>query len=176
MKTESKHKQRRQRGFTLIELIIVMTVIAVMSGAIGVSVNQANEDIRLSNALLQAQADMRYALETAMSQNRDVYVTVSTGSDSYRAQFLDDNSYLKSPVTGEDLYVTLPDGIDITSTGLSGGVVRFSPSGLPTNNGSIFSGSISIMKVNNIKYLSVYSSGYICLEDAVGSRPGCGGC
>ena len=166
---------KNQFGFTLVEFVVVVTVIAIMTGAVGLSVKEANEDIRLSNALLQAQADMRYALETAMSQNRTVFITISVGGNNYKAQFSDDNSYLQSPVTGGNLDVDLPDGVSITSTGLSG-TLTFDTDGLPRISGSTFSGSVSIMKLNNVKFLSVYSSGYICLEDAVGSRPGCGGC
>ena len=65
---------RQREGFTIVELVVVIMVISVFAGVVGVSVNQANENTRLSNAATRALADVRYAQELALANRRETDV------------------------------------------------------------------------------------------------------
>ncbi len=164
----------KMEGFTLVELIITLTIIIIMAGVVGVSFNDLNDNVRLSTAANRALADVRYAQELAMSHRRAVDVIVNTGADSYEFKWNDTGDYIASPYDAEDFIVTFNQGdyagVDIISTGIGSGFT-FSATGLP----SIPSGPRSVMLLNGDVYVSVYESGMTKLEENIGSGGGCGG-
>lgn len=165
-----------RRGFTLIELIVVIVIMAILTGAISITVSDINENTRLSNAATRALADVRYACELAMNNRREVNVLVNVGSDKYEVKWHDDGSYVPSGVDGEDLIVQFGGGeyldIEITSSGL-GGRLSFTDTGEPLINGSRFSDEKSVLCLNDKVHVVVYPSGYIKLVKDVGGG-GCG--
>ena len=164
---------KKQHGFTLIEFIIVMSIVVLLTGGIGISLNQANEDVIQMNTALQALADLRFAQETAMSTNRTVRFIVQPGYNRYYAQFLD-GSYLQSPITGDNLDVTFPEGVEITSSNVNANLT-FEPTGVPMINNDTFGGSVSVMLIDSWKYVVIFSSGYSALDDEETPSSGCGG-
>lgn len=165
---------RNMAGFTLVEMIVTITVVVIMTGVIGVTFTDLNDNVRLSTAANRALSDVRYAQELAISHRRAVDVNISTGNDTYSFRWNDTGTYLPSPYDGEDFIVEFNqgdyDGVDIVSTGIGSGFT-FSATGLP----SISSGPRSIMLLNGQVYVSLYQSGMTKLEENVGSGGGCGG-
>jgi len=165
-----------RRGFTLIELIVVIVIMAILTGAVSVTISDINENTRLSNAATRALADVRYACELAMNNRREVNVLVNVGSDTYEVRWHDDGSYVPSGVDGEDLAVTFGSGdyldVEITSSGL-GGRLSFNEIGEPLINGSPFSNETSVLCLNGKVHVMVYPSGYVKLMKTVGGG-GCG--
>ena len=165
-----------RRGFTLIELIVVIVIMAILTGAVSVTISDINENTRLSNAATRALADIRYACELAMNNRREVDVLVDVGSDAYEVKWHDDGSYVPSGVDGEDLIVTFGSGeyldVEITSSGL-GGRLSFNEIGEPLINGSPFSNDTSVLCLNSKVHVMVYPSGYVRLINTVGGG-GCG--
>ena len=168
----------RKQGFTIIEVIVVLVIVVLLTGVVGVSVNTLNEDTRLSNASTRALAEVRYAQEMAMTHGREVDFVVTPGSDRYEVQWHDNGSYVPSAIDGSDLIVTFNQGeyqgVVMTSSGL-GGLLSFTPLGEPLINGSSFSSVKSIMFLNSKIHVTIYPSGYSCLEEVVGGGAGCGG-
>lgn len=164
-----------RRGFTLVELIIVITAVAVLTGIIGVSVDEVIRDTRLSNAATRALADVRYAQELAMAHRREVDVYVNTGADLYELKWHDTGTYVSSPIDDEDMIVRFNQGeyvdVGIALSGL-GGRLSFTSDGEPLINGSPFENEVSVMFLNSEVHVVIYPSGYSCLEEAVGG----GGC
>ena len=163
------------RGFTLVELIIVITAVAVLTGIRGVSVDEVIRDTRLSNAATRALADVRYAQELAMAHRREVDVYVNTGADLYELKWHDTGTYVSSPIDDEDMIVRFNQGeyvdVGIVLSGL-GGRLSFTSDGEPLINGSPFENEVSVMFLNSEVHVVIYPSGYSCLEEAVGG----GGC
>jgi len=174
-----KHVRRgflcSKKGFTLVELIVVMVIVAAFTGAIGISVDSVNRNTRLSNAATRALADVRYAQEMAMTYGREVDVFVTVGSNKYEVKWHDTGAYVPSSLDGSDLIVTFNQGdysgVTITSSGFAGRL-SFTSKGEPWINGSSFGLEKSVMFLNSEIHLVIYPSGYSVLEKTVGG----GGC
>lgn len=165
-------------GFTIVELVVVMVIISVFAGVVGVSVDEVNQDTRLSNAATRALADVRYAHELAMAHRREVDVYVTPASDKYEVKWHDTGAYVTSGVTSDNLIVQFSQGdyhdVSISSSGL-GGRLSFSATGEPLINGSSFYSEKSVMFLNSRIHIVIYPSGYAVIEQTVGGGGACGG-
>ena len=159
-----------------IELIVTLSVMAIFTGAITVSVGDINSSTRLSNAASQALADVRYGQELAMAHRREVDVIINVGGDYYEIRWHDDGTYVPSPYGSGDAKVQFGTGdfsdVSIISTQFSTRL-SFTSTGQPLQNGGSFSNPLSIMLLNSKIHVVVYSSGYSALEEIVGTG-GCG--
>ncbi len=167
---------RRNSGFTLVELIVVICVLAILTGAVTIGIGNINGDTRLSNAASRALSDVRYAQEMAMAHRRETDVLVYPNSEKYELKWHDDGSYLTSPYNGGNAVTQFAQGdfsdVAITSSQISGRL-SFTASGEPLINGASFSSEKSVMFLNSRIHVVIYSSGYSCLEETVGGG-GCG--
>ncbi|MBN1894341.1 prepilin-type N-terminal cleavage/methylation domain-containing protein, partial [bacterium] len=53
------HK-RHSAGFTLLELVIVISLVTIMAGAVSIGIASVDRDSKLGNAANRALADLRY--------------------------------------------------------------------------------------------------------------------
>lgn len=65
---------RQQAGFTFIEMIIVLAIIAIMAGFAVFGINEVREGMRANQAMYQVVESLRNARMMAMSQKRMVLV------------------------------------------------------------------------------------------------------
>jgi len=167
---------RRNGGFTLVELIVAICVLAILTGAVTVGVGNINGDTRLSNAAARALADVRYAQEIAMANRREVDVYIFPNTEKYELKWHDSGAYLVSPYSGGNAVTQFAQGdfsdVVITSSQISGRL-SFSATGQPLINGASFGSERSVMYLNSRIHIVIYSSGYSCLEEVVGGG-GCG--
>jgi type II secretory pathway pseudopilin PulG len=70
-------------GFTLLEMVIVITVIFVLAAAIGWKSSATLSGERLSSATEQVKSDIRYVQALAMAQKAAMSVTWVSGSSTY---------------------------------------------------------------------------------------------
>ena len=84
-KTLTKKSRRWQKGLTLIELVIALSIIAILSGA-AIGTVRGLQRRSLQNASMAFQADMRHAQRMALTEGRrwritfdDVYNRYSVG-------------------------------------------------------------------------------------------------
>ena len=169
----------QKKGFTLAELVVAITVMGIFTGAITVSVDQANRNTRLSNAATRGLADLRFSQEMAMTHRREVNFTVNIGDESFHAKYNDTGSYLPSSLDGQDLIVQFDDGqytdVEITSSEVTGNRLSFNTMGKPLLNGAdLPADEMSVMFLNNKIHVIIVSSGYAYLAETVGGG-GCGG-
>jgi prepilin-type N-terminal cleavage/methylation domain-containing protein len=166
--------QGDSRGFTLVELVIAVTVVAVLTVTVVVGVSDINRNTQLSNAAARALADVRYAHELAMANRREVDIIVNVASNRYEIRWHDDGSYVPSPYGSGDAVTYFGTGqfsdITITSSQLSSRL-SFNSYGTPLNGGSTFTEKLSIMLINSKVHVGILSSGYTGLEEV--STGGC---
>lgn len=171
-------KKNRQKGYTLVELIVVITVVSILAGAVSVSMNDMNETARISNAAMKVLADVRYAQELAMSTSREVNVIVNSASETYDVQWQDTGANVPDPLNNSGtLSVEFGSGdysqIDIVSSNI-GSRLSFDSFGEPRIDGSRFNSVRSIVLLNSEVHVVVYPSGYTCIEQVIGG--GCSVC
>jgi len=166
------------RGFTLVEMVVVLGILALVTGAVTVSVSNVNSNTRLSNAAYRSLSDLRYAQEMAILNRREVEFIVNVAGNWYKAQYKG-GSVLPSPLDpSENLYVVFNQGeykgVTFTSSGLGGSTLSFDQTGRPLLGGSSLpSDEISVIYFNSKVHLIIVSSGYSYLSETVGGG-GCG--
>lgn len=158
------------RGYTIAELVVVIVIIGIFSGAVTISVGDINSKVRLSNAATRALADIQRLQEIAMTEHRNVSLTINSGSNSYTIT-VDGVTEVVEFDQGE--YV----GVTISSSDLGGGTLTFSSTGQPLIGGSGFSNVRTLMMLNTDEAeLIVYGLSGLITLDEISSMGGCGGC
>ena len=176
-KDNQKDNQKNSAGFTLIELAVVITVIAVLTGVVSVNVDELNKTTRLSNALMRSLSDVRFAQETAMTHGRAVNVTINGASHAYEVRWADTGTLLTNPVGGGQLNIVLNQGEyqGVSMTQALNQVLTFLPSGQPLIGGAGFN-ERTVLTLNGRVAVVVYNSGLVAPEDLGGGGWGCGIC
>ncbi|MCL2016064.1 MAG: type II secretion system GspH family protein [Defluviitaleaceae bacterium] len=107
-----------QKGFTLIELVVVLGILATLSGTILFTANGLQRR-NIENAAIALQADLRHAQRMAVIEGRRWHVLLNTV----------DNSYSVGPVNDRNSHyiVHLPNGLELSHTG--GADLIFQPRG-----------------------------------------------
>jgi prepilin-type N-terminal cleavage/methylation domain-containing protein len=136
---------KANRGLTFIELVIVLAVMAVISGSVAFSVRSA-ERRALDGASRMIQADMRFAQRMAIIDGR----TWDISFDRVRHQ------YTLNPLGPEPaMTIDLPNGVRILNTTFAGGDrTSYTPRGTPGR-----SGTITLTKGRYTQDLTVVPSG-----------------
>jgi general secretion pathway protein H len=92
---------RQNAGFTLLELIIVLSIVVLGFGVIAVNMSSGNDSMALKAAARDLASGLRYVRSQAM-------LTHETTTLDFN---LNDNSYL---LTGQDKTYHIPEDIDVT--------------------------------------------------------------
>jgi len=121
-----------QRGFSLIELMVVMMLIGLLMSVVGISVSRSVAGAEMRNAERELIAGLRHTRGQAIIQRQQQVFLVDTRNRTWRA-------------AGKPA-VTLPDGIEITLntarselTGEGVGGIRFFPDGASTGGDVVLS-------------------------------------
>jgi general secretion pathway protein H len=124
-----KQTKGREAGFSLLELMVALTILALSVGIVGVGFARSSVSFRFDAAAQELALNLREAHARALRSGRDVAVVVDADARAYRLQ--------------GDPTVQLPEGTDIriVSAGeaMDGNrrpVIAFSPEGGSTG-GSI---------------------------------------
>ncbi len=92
----------RARGFTLVEIMVVMVIIALILGMVGTSMSRSISSAEARAASRNLVASLRYTRARAIIDKQETVFQVNTEERSYQAP-------------GRKL-VTLPEGVDVTIT------------------------------------------------------------
>ncbi len=122
----------RSGGFSLLELMVVMVLVALLFAVVGVSVTRSVSGAEIRNAARELTADLRYARGQAIVQRQQKVFRVDAEARTWQAP-------------GRDP-VQLPEGLDITLntarselTGERAGGIRFYPDGASTGGSVVLS-------------------------------------
>jgi general secretion pathway protein H len=116
----------KQRGFTLIELIVVLVIVILGFSAIGISISSGNDATETKAAARDIVSALRYARGEALIAHEEITLSFN----------LEDNSYTLSH---RDKVYDIPKAIAVTIvtaqselTGQGQGSIRFFPDGSAT--------------------------------------------
>jgi prepilin-type N-terminal cleavage/methylation domain-containing protein len=142
-----KMKAILQKGFTLIELVMVMVIIAILA-AWSIPRFDSFYSIKLSGAMKKVISDIRYVQQVAIARHTNTRIVFNKTTDVYAAEEespAGSNSWIsiKSPFARGDLtvnYATDPQykGIDITNVNFnSSNTLQFKWQGDPVSGGRV---------------------------------------
>ncbi|MDQ3801470.1 MAG: GspH/FimT family pseudopilin [Acidobacteriota bacterium] len=123
-------KKRKQHGFSLIELIIVVLVIAIMLTASFPAIRRSLQLYRLESAAGLVTSRLTEARMVAVKRNRRASVALNTGSNTLEIRSLDDNG--QSVVIGSA--VSLPQDVVLQISPGGGDSISFSSLGRNLSN------------------------------------------
>ena len=139
--------QYRSRGFTLIELIVVMIIITLVVGAIAPKFAAFTAGRKASDGARQLVALARYARTEAISEGRAYRLNVDTTKRAYWITMDKDGEYVAPPNDFGDVFA-MPDGVALATdfpSQTNGGVYITL---LPTGRGQ--PGSVTFTDQNGI--------------------------
>lgn len=132
-KQKKTYEKLRSSGFTSLELMIVVAIVAILAALAVPSFSSTLEKQRITTAAEAILSDLRWARAEAIKRNKQIRVTFTTGSPwSYtvHADPNGDNTLLKT-VSGSDLPATT-----LSSTNFASDYVTFDPIRGISNNGT----------------------------------------
>jgi len=91
----------RQRGFTLLELTVVLFVVVLGFSVIGLNLSSGNESTEIKAAARDIVSALRYARGQALMTHQDATVALDLTNNSYT-------------VSGRDKAYPIPEGINVT--------------------------------------------------------------
>ena len=131
----------RQAGATLAELLVVMAVIAVLSGTAIALLSSGRAQSAAGTAAAQLAEDIAYAQADAIARHLPRTLIFDTEHESYA--LYENGTALRHPVTGKlfvvDLDAAYPGtGIDLAKVGIGAGdSLRFAADGTPHAGGAL---------------------------------------
>lgn len=114
-----------KRGFTILELVIVMSIMALMAAIAIPKIADTMRHNRVNRAAMIVAGDLRTAFSVAARQRAPVRVTVNTGTVTYTISDRSTSSTIRSRALGATSEYKLsaisfsPSQIEIFPTGIS---------------------------------------------------------
>jgi len=137
----------RNKGFTLLELLIALAIISIVSGGIFLAFRQSPRH-NLESAVLQLQADIRYAQRRAIIEGQRVDVHIDLMENRYRIRLHGPNGI----ETIRTIY--LQNGVSILQTNTVR--IEFLPRGTPRGESP---GTVELINGRYRQYLTIIPSG-----------------
>ncbi len=160
------------KGFTIIELIVVMVLLGILTLSISIGTNRVGS-IAIAAQAAQVAQDIRYTQSLAMTQRqrfRIYFCNPNNTSDYTVYQIIKDSdgSAVINPTTGTSNPTDLQTGITFSSCSLNGRRLVFDSLGIPYEGTSStpFTGNETVV-------LSVDTSAGGCSGSCGGTLPGC---
>ncbi len=74
----------QQKGFTLIELAVVLLIMVLGMGVVGISISSGNQSSQMKATIRDLGSALRYARGQALISGKEVSVDVNLANNSYR--------------------------------------------------------------------------------------------
>ena len=140
MKHYKNQELQTSKGFSLIELIIVMTILGIIIAAASARLRDITVNARISSAINQITADIDQAKTMSMGKRKQIKIVFNQNNETYTI-YKSGQVYTDYPGSDNGV-VSLSDsnssGIDITSINLDGSnVLTFTKWGNCMQSGTI---------------------------------------
>lgn len=158
MKTAGK----QSNGFTFIEVVVVMTIMAILAAVAIVTFNNSSSDFQLNAASRKVISDVQYAQDLSMTTGNRVKVKFDPDNNRYSLLWADD-SPVPNIMGGGNFVVSFGSGafknVEITDTELTGGILKFDTIGEPFSNATLIFSATLIVELNHQKqiYITPYT-------------------
>jgi prepilin-type N-terminal cleavage/methylation domain-containing protein len=136
---------RSQKGFTLIEIVVVIALLAIIASIAIVNINRIVAQNDLQTASVRLAADIRTMQQLSMEKRREddmTKVNITFSGSSYQI-VTDQAAGTKLPVR------TLPSGISVSSSG--GNTLSFDAVDLTQNSNSMITLTSAALPANNTR-------------------------
>ena len=175
-------------GFTLVEMVITLTVIAILAGIAVPSFTETLDRRRVSGAAEQLQSDLQYARSEALRRNANVVVSLKPAKDSTSTTWCYGISTAACDCsTGTtcqlDTVTKIVNQSGFTGVslnhGFDGNIITFSPRSVSLNSGTAtFTSNIGTSNARVVSVIVAQVGGRIKLCSPSGSTniPGYGAC
>jgi prepilin-type N-terminal cleavage/methylation domain-containing protein len=141
----------QEEGFTILELITVIMLVGILSYTAISEFSNSTSSIKEMTFAKKVVADIRYAQEMAISNQKTVKCLIDPSQNRYSLKWEND-THLKTPIAEKDFIVDIDlsnfIGVKITSTNFSSGLLIYDSQGQPFNGDSPLSSETTLMVIN----------------------------
>lgn len=150
---------RRQEGYTLVELTVVMTVIATLSLTVLLSIGSLLDLVRLQTAARQLAEDIRWTEQAAITEKCRYEIRFYYNEELYQIRKFNPatNSY------GIEKTVRMPGAVDLAGTNFSNNQIAYNTIG---GISGVQGGYIGLNAKSNFRYIIVAAvTGRVRIDD-----------
>lgn len=154
--------KQQSNGFTFIEVVVVVTITAILAAVAIITFNNNSSDFQLNAAARKIISDVQYAQDLSMTTGNRVQVKFDVGNNRYSLLWADDSPVPNIMGSG-NFVVSFGSGpfknVEITNTELTGGILKFDTIGEPFSNAALIFSATLIVELNNQKqiYITPYT-------------------
>ena len=124
---------KEENGVTLTELLIIVSIVGILTVALGFSFQGWMGNYKIESELKQMYADIIDVRTRAMTQNRMHFIVINSGNYALYEDTNDNNA--ANPGAGDTLLKTTPLQYNVDSTGT--GTITFNTKGLTASSTAI---------------------------------------
>tara|TARA_Y100000588_G_scaffold67290_1_gene68107 strand:- start:824 stop:1321 length:498 start_codon:yes stop_codon:yes gene_type:complete len=141
------------KGFSLIELIVIMTLLGILAALASTRIKDISVNVRVSAATNQITSDIELIKETALANHENMSITYNLEQNNYTIR---KNGSIMTDYPGSDsgiinLSEGMFSGVDITQVNINGSnVINFDKWGNVLNNGTITLNQNHIISINKL--------------------------
>ncbi|OQX63532.1 MAG: hypothetical protein B5M56_02660 [Desulfococcus sp. 4484_241] len=155
-----------KRGFTLMEMLIVIAIIGIIAGAVTPTFLRWRTNQQLSQAARQIYSDLQSARMVAIKRNSFAFVSFNTASGTYFGWVDQSGGFSGVYDAGVDDLLfngSMPPGVRLTGANFSvGSVASFSPMGFGRwPGGALNMGTVTVANSFRTSRIVVNSSGNV---------------